>query len=120
MTNKPTDALYQGSEVLQQYNNSVAALVQSSYPNHPWQVWRFKVVPRQWWRDINNQRTFLVHVFHTLWQTKGYQISLEDAQELIYCRTQHLLSTNQETREKLLSEVYSLKVSDIIQAGGTN
>lgn len=36
-----------------------AALLQSAYPEHPWELWRFTKVPAGFWEDLDNQRNFI-------------------------------------------------------------
>jgi hypothetical protein len=48
-----------GSGLLNVYNNSLIKLLQSVYPEHPWQVWKFAQVPRGFWDSNENQREYL-------------------------------------------------------------
>jgi len=47
-----------GSRFLKKHNNSLSSLLQSNYPNHNWEVWRFKSTPRHFWSQFENQRFF--------------------------------------------------------------
>jgi hypothetical protein len=48
------------------YHGSASALVIGAFSDHPWIPWRFALVPRGFWENINNQRIFFNHVANEL------------------------------------------------------
>ena len=45
--------------MLKQYRYSVSLAVMELFPEHRWQGWKFRLVPKGWWKDIENQRAFV-------------------------------------------------------------
>ena len=41
------------------YHGSPSQLLQTIYPNFPWQLWRFSNVPKGYWLSVKNQRNFM-------------------------------------------------------------
>eukprot|EP01027_Heterolobosea_sp_BB2_P018850 GEZU01026495.1.p1 GENE.GEZU01026495.1~~GEZU01026495.1.p1 ORF type:complete len:840 (+),score=185.05 GEZU01026495.1:594-3113(+) len=48
------------------YGGSLVRALQSLYPDHPWQVWRFASVPKGFWEDRENHRRFFDHIAQEL------------------------------------------------------
>ena len=48
-----------GNSILAQYNSSLQSILQDLYPNYNWLPWKFENCPRNFWKDIQNQRKFL-------------------------------------------------------------
>jgi hypothetical protein len=49
----------QGTTLLGQHNSSMHRALQYVYPEYEWHGWFFEILPRNYWKDINNQRKFL-------------------------------------------------------------
>lgn len=62
------------SVLLMQYNNSVSRMLQAAYPAHPWQLWRFKKVPKDYWTNVKNNETELKQVLEWV----GNQLSIKE------------------------------------------
>jgi len=72
----PQDALYKisrldiakkgGWGLLAKYNGSRIKLIQSVYPEYKFDISKFGVVPRNYWKDMTNQRNFMDQVAKTL------------------------------------------------------
>eukprot|EP01122_Echinamoeba_exundans_P010752 TRINITY_DN408_c0_g1_i1.p1 TRINITY_DN408_c0_g1~~TRINITY_DN408_c0_g1_i1.p1 ORF type:complete len:476 (-),score=30.93 TRINITY_DN408_c0_g1_i1:389-1816(-) len=77
--------------ILRMYEDSPYKLLSKVYPEHEWLPWRFKVAPHGFWPDIKNQRVFMEYLLKNI---KGWKIPEE------------------------LDKVYSLKRSEIRDAGG--
>src|SRR5262249_45690956 len=50
------------------YNGSPSKALATVYPEYPWKLWKFDTLPRGFWNDMNNQRSF----FDCLGQELGY------------------------------------------------
>jgi hypothetical protein len=48
-----------GSSVLQKYESSLCTTLKALYPQHEWQFWKFKNVPRNAWATKHNQLEFM-------------------------------------------------------------
>jgi hypothetical protein len=49
---------------------SLEGLLRVTYPDHPWQPWRFPYVPHGYWEQLENQRSFLDWAIDQLSQEK--------------------------------------------------
>ena len=47
-----------GTFILSVFNGSTSKGVMSSYPEHNWMPWRFRIISRFCWRDNKNHRLF--------------------------------------------------------------
>lgn len=45
--------------MLAYHSESPALAVMATYPEHNWQPWRFKVIPRKWWEQRSNQMQYM-------------------------------------------------------------
>lgn len=50
---------YGGNNLLQFYSNSHIDLIMSSFPNYKWLPWKFGVVPKNYWSQIENQTEYV-------------------------------------------------------------
>lgn len=48
-----------GQELLLLYGNSPAKALQNVYPQHNWECWKFHLLPRGFWANIDNHKQFL-------------------------------------------------------------
>lgn len=48
-----------GGHLQNTYGGSVTHLLQTVYPEHPWQTWKFDIVPRGFWKSRDNQKAFI-------------------------------------------------------------
>jgi hypothetical protein len=48
--------------IRKQYEHSHIKALMAIYPDIPWQVWKFKQVPRGFWASIDNQRQFFLSI----------------------------------------------------------
>ena len=48
-----------GWGLLVAYNDLYIELIKSVFPEYKWLPWRFKKVPKGFWKDIKNQRDFM-------------------------------------------------------------
>lgn len=55
-----------GSTILSKYEESPSLLLQSVYPEHHWNLFKFKTVPRNFWDEQKNQIDFLDDLGKTL------------------------------------------------------
>jgi len=47
-----------GSGALGNHNNSPLQALQAIYPEHNWIPWKFNTVPRSYWENLQNQKSF--------------------------------------------------------------
>lgn len=61
-----------GSGIMKIYKGSLLKLLQTAYPEHKFEGWRFAVVPRNYWKERENRREFLLHLMKVLGM-KGFE-----------------------------------------------
>jgi hypothetical protein len=67
------------------YNNSLCKALQTIYPEHKWEMWKFKQSPKHYWDDIKNQRIFFDSVAKKLGIEKmedWYTVKNRDVRDL--------------------------------------
>lgn len=57
------------SNLVELYNWSPSQLVMGLYPDHPWELSKFKQVPRDYWSSLENQRAFVENLCKKLGYT---------------------------------------------------
>jgi len=55
-----------GGPILAKYNDSLLRALQTSFNDHTWVPWKFKVVPQSVWDDADNEKSFVKFVFEKL------------------------------------------------------
>jgi len=55
-----------GGTILQYYNNSPSTALKTVYPEHNWEIWKFKMVPMGYWEQSQHRTTFFDRLFETL------------------------------------------------------
>jgi hypothetical protein len=66
-----------GASVLDYYQGSLYQLLVTQYPEYNWLPWKFERVPRGFWSDIANQRSFMEWAAKELQVTNRYQKSVK-------------------------------------------
>src|SRR6185437_7791159 len=88
------------------YGKSSSKLLQSVYPNHTWEIYKFHTVPIGYWNDIDNRKEFMDWLFNQL-QYKSmddwYNVTAKDI-----CKFggNTLLTRHDDSPFKLLQSVY--------------
>jgi len=75
---------YGGGTILRQYANSPIRTLKTIYPDHNWEEWKFTQVPANFWKDMNNQRSFfesLAKKLNIKGQEDWYRVSFQDISE---------------------------------------
>lgn len=77
--------LYGARTLLSRYNYSLSALLSSIYPGLPWKYERFKVLPKDSWRNIENVHGAIDHIAKSLdirHLDDWYRVSLKQVKKL--------------------------------------
>jgi len=51
-----------GAQIVARHGNSLVRCLMAIYPDHPWQPWRFEVVPRNLWDDLDTQKRYFAYL----------------------------------------------------------
>jgi hypothetical protein len=110
ITGAAVEKLERGQELLKHYDGSLVAALQAAYPEHLWQVWRFKQAPRNFWTNMDHHKMFLD------WATK----QLEQDQTQKHEQPQEQEQEQSSTSSSLLPLHlwYRAKISDVDALGG--
>jgi hypothetical protein len=74
-----------GRPVLSRHGDSLAVALQAAYPEHKWEMWKFKKMPHKWIAEVRNQRIFMDHLAKDVFKFESldgwYPISTNDLQK---------------------------------------
>ena len=61
---------YGGTTLTQKYNSNPYKLISAIYKEYDWLPWKFHNVEESFWKDINNQKKYMIWLFEELGYTK--------------------------------------------------
>jgi len=84
--------LLQGAHVLKQYGD-IPTLLEKVYPEHSWDVMKFKILPNFWWAKVDNQRRYFQWLRRHLpgGETEGNEVFYAVSKKILRQYRGHLL-----------------------------